>query len=416
MNFRIFRDRTAVSSPRPARRAGWTQGLALVAALLPALSNTAFAANGQTFNTITLPTSSLNANLKQHYGPLYTTYAGLSLTGDVTLGSVPFVVPVVPDTSGLFSGGSRILPTRAQSNFWLSAYYWGPGDVQTQTPLGLTSISMVPNLNQSPDVYFLMNSWWGQRTTNGLANGTVASYAAVEFSFLDYANVTHTWTKALTAGPANYSLYTPFGGPLTPPSNADIRDFHDSQFKSRYANVINTTTTQQVFSGSFLGLSDQNDPRTYRLDMVRISIPYPYNQMKLTGVTVKDTGNWGHQRIFVGGITGQTGHCATMNLLSTVAGSGNSYLQVYRLTNCSSYQLDNPLSILLTNLTAGVTLTNGTGTATGENAGAPYVNANIASPLLPNQSVIVTLRFTSSSSLVGVKPFTEKLLAGPGPR
>ncbi|MCC2668860.1 MAG: hypothetical protein K0Q72_1331 [Armatimonadetes bacterium] len=415
MNYRIFQGRKPADTPRPARRPRALRTAALTLALLPALASAAFAANGQDFQKVTLPPSSLNANLQQHYSGLYSTYGSLGASGDVTLGSVPFSIPVVSNIPR-FSGGSRVLPSRSESNFWLGAYNWLPGDINSQAT-GTQSISIAPNLNQVPDVYALMGCYWGRRTSNGLANGTVISAASVTFTFVDFASVTHTYTKTLTAGPANYSLYTPFGGPLLPPSNSDIRDFHDSEFKSRYSNVINGTTTTQVYSGSFLGLSDQDDPRTYRLDMVRLSIPYPYNQMKLTGINVSDQGAWGIQRIFVGGMTSLTGHCTNMQLLNTVAGANNSYLQVYRLTNCATYQFANPLSVLLTNLTPGVTLTNGTGTATGENAGIPYVNTNIASPLLPNQSVIVTLRFTSSvGSLVGIKPFTEKLLAGPGPR
>jgi hypothetical protein len=153
----------------------------------------------------------------------------------------------------------------------------------------------------------------------------------------------------------------------------------------------------------------------YRLDRQRISIPYPYNQWRLKSIKVRDNGTWGNHRIFVGAVTAQAGHCANIQLLQTYA-SGTTYLQVYRITNCSTYKWDNPVSLVLRNLTPGVTLTNGTGVTAINDPGSPYINAGISSPLLPGQSVVMTLRFTSSSNLSGVTPFTGKILAGSGPR
>jgi len=409
------------NDPRTTARGRALRFAAVLGALAAFAAGPARAQGGQTFAPATLPTASLNANFKQHYGPLYTLYPTLGTTGDVTLGGVLFNIPVVPGTLPLFNP-TRYLPTRAESNFWLSAYSWNMSDEQVPS-VGLTEMDLgATNFNQVPDVYALMGTWWGQRTHNRLLSGTVDSRTSVEMTFEDPLGGPNViYTKNLTAGPPNYNMYTPFGGPLAPPSNADIRDFHHSGLQGRYSNVINGTTTQQVFTDTYFGLSDKNSQRTYRLDRVRISVPAPYNQWKLIGMKVKDNGSFGNHRVFVGAITAHSGHCANINLLQTYE-SGNTYLQVYRVTNCSTYSWTNPVSLVLRNLTAGVTLTNATNTTTVNDVGSPYINATISSPLLPGQSVIMTLRFTTTGADLlpagqpGVSPFTGKILFGPGTR
>lgn len=390
---------------------------AVLGALVALAAGPAHAQGGQTFAPATLPSASLNANFKQHYGPLYTLYPTLDTTGDVTLSGVPFNIPVVPGTLPLFVGSTRYVPTLAESNFWLSAYSWNVG-VQQQAA-GLQELDLgALNFNQTADVYALMGTWWGQRTHNRLLSGTVVSISSVVMTLQDpLGGPDVVYTKNLVAGPPNFSMYTPFGGPLAPPSNADIRDFHHSGFQGRYSNVINGAATQQMFSDTYNGLSAQA-ARTYRLDRVKISVPDAYKHYKLVGLKVRDDGAWGTHRIFVGAVTAQTGHCANINLLQTYGNtSTNTYLQVYRVTNCSTYRWTNPVSLVLRNLTAGVTLTNKTGDTTVNDVGSPYINATISSPLLPGQSVIMTLRFTTTgSNLSGVTPFTGKILMGPGTR
>jgi len=403
------RGRTAARVPGRAASTRMVRGLAWVlAASLAVFAGAAARAAGQTYESITLPAASMNANFGQHFGPLYTDsaytslpeFTNLSTTGAATFGSVPFIIPYKAPLAP-FAKGSRVIPTNAQSNFWLSAY---SGGAQAS---GLQTLTVPSTLSQVAEVYALMGCWWGRPGT---------PLVSVRFTFQDFGGSTYTYTKTLQAGPSNYTLYAPYTG-LTPPSTAEIRDFHDSQFRARYSNVINGTTTQQVWTDHYFGLSDKDSARTYRIDMQRLEIPYPYNQMKLTEVNVSDDGAWGVQRIFLGAATANTGHCAQVTLLQTYSGGTGVYLQVYRVTNCSTYQWDNPVSLVLKNLTSGVTLTNSTGTATGENAGYPYINSSASSALLPGQSVIMTLRFSKSTpgTLTGM-PFTPKILAGLLPR
>jgi hypothetical protein len=384
------------------------RGLAWVmAAGLGAFAAVGARAAGQTFEPITLPTASLNANFGQHFSPLYTdplytgdpNYTNLSTTGQAIFGSVPFTIPYKAPLAP-YNAKGRIIPTNAQSNFWLSAYEDGGQANGTQT------LTVPTSLSQVPEVYALMGCWWGRPGTPSVS---------VQFSFTDVGGSPYTYTKTLQAGPSNFTLYPPFGV-LTPPSTAEIRDFHNSEFKGRYSNVINGTTTQEVWTDTYRGLSDKDHDRQYRMDMVRLEIPYPFNQMKLTEIKVTDTGKWGVQRVFLGAATGNTGHCAQVQLLQSY-GSAGVYLQVYRVTNCTNYQWDNPVSLVLKDLQAGVTLTNSSGTATGENASAPYINSTSTNPLLPGQSVVMTLRFSKSTPgvLTGI-PFTPKILAGMLPR
>lgn len=408
--FRMNRGCTAARVPGRAASTRMVRGLSwLLAVGLGAFAAVGARAAGQTYESIPLPAASVNANFGQHFGPLYTdsTYTGdpnftnLSTTGTAIFGSVPFTIPYKDPLDPYNVKGQRIVPTNAQSNMWLSAY---SGGAQAN---GLQTLTIPSTLSQVSEVYALMGLWWGRPGTPRVS---------VQFSFQDSGGGTHTYLKTLQAGPANFSLYPPFGG-LTAPATAELRDFHNSQFKNRYSNVINGTTTREVWSDTYFGLSDKASQRQYRLDMLRLDIPYPFNQMKLTEVKVSDNGDWGVQRVFLAASTANTGHCAQIQLLQTYSGGTGVYLQVYRVTNCTNYQWDNPVSLVLKNLQPGVTLTNSNGTASGENAGYPYINSTSSSPLLPGQSVVMTLRFSKSSPgvLSGI-PFTGKILAGLLPR
>ena len=87
------------------------------------------------------------------------------------------------------------------------------------------------------------------------------------------------------------------------------------------------------------------------------------------------------------------------------------------MTTLAAGFFDSGTWLVLRNLTPGVTLTNKTGDTTVSDPGSPYINASLSNPLLPGQSVIMTLRFTTTgSNLTGVTPFTGKILFGPGTR
>lgn len=420
------RSGAAVRVPRGAGRL--LHGLAAAAALVALGSVPAQAQGGQTDIPVTLPQQELNANFRQHFGPLYTKsakYPTLGTTGDALFGGVLFNIPVVPEVPVFVSKGKkknksmvRYLPTRAESNFWLSAYEWNSNDEQVQAS-GLRELEITDQVfNQVPELYLLMGSWWGRRTANGQLDGEPTDFASVTLTFENpvLGEDDLTYTKKLIAGPPNYAFYAPYA--LTsPPDDADIRDFHNSEFQGRYANVINGTTTQQVFSGTYLGPSAQTK-RNYRLDRVRIDVPYPYNLYKLKGIKVSDYGAWNVQRVFVGGITARSGHSASITLLQTYANhTEKTYLQVYRITNTSTYKWDSAVSLVLKNLTPGVTLDSPTGYTTVNDVGSPYVDVPVSGGLLPGQSVVITMRFTTTgANLVGVMPFQGKILAGPGPR
>lgn len=409
INFRMNRGRNTARVPGRGASGRSVRGLAWVLALgLGVVSAQSVRAAGQVYKPLELPSGSLNANFEQHFGPIYSdvSYPNLSTTGEAIFDSVPFVIPYKA-SPGLFNAKGRILPTPEQSNFWLSAYSGGLQASGTQT---FTIDTTGTTIGQVSEVCTLMGCWWGNRS--------LASPVSVRFSFQDQFGTPYSYTKTLKAGPSNFTLYQPYNPlGLTPPTDAEIRDFHDSELRGRYSNVINGTTTKQVWTGHYFGLSDRNNQRTYRLDMQRISIPYPYNALQLTEIKVTDNGGWLNQRVFLAAATATTGHAATVQLQSTYANvTTGSYIQVYRVTNSSTYQWDGPVSLMLKNLTPGVTLVGGTGVGTGEDAGAPYQNTT--GTLLPGQSAIYTLRFTKSTpgSLAGVTPFTPKILFGSFPR
>lgn len=89
------------------------------------------------------------------------------------------------------------------------------------------------------------------------------------------------------------------------------------------------------------------------------------------------------------------------------------YVQTVTMKNNTASAITGPLSLVLDNLTANVTLFNPAGTTDAmQPAGSPYVNASVN--LAPGQSVGVQLQFVNPGNI----PFTyqARVLAGPGLR
>jgi hypothetical protein len=89
------------------------------------------------------------------------------------------------------------------------------------------------------------------------------------------------------------------------------------------------------------------------------------------------------------------------------------YVQTVTLKNKTSSAISGPISLVLDNLSAGVTLYGATGTTSLMlPAGRPYMNANVN--LAAGQSVSIQLQFANS----GNAPFTyqARVLAGAGSR
>ena len=89
------------------------------------------------------------------------------------------------------------------------------------------------------------------------------------------------------------------------------------------------------------------------------------------------------------------------------------YVQTVRLENKSSTSIVAPVSLVLDQLTAAVTLYNATGiTSLMPPAGSPYISAT--TNLSPGQSVSVQLQFTNQGNVPIA--YKARVLAGPGSR
>jgi hypothetical protein len=91
--------------------------------------------------------------------------------------------------------------------------------------------------------------------------------------------------------------------------------------------------------------------------------------------------------------------------------------QTLVLTNNGTTPIMGPISLVLDDLTSGVTLTNATGTTAATSpAGSPYINLPLgtAGVLAPGQSVVIVLQFLDPD-LVPIN-YTSRVLAGPGTR
>ena len=69
------------------------------------------------------------------------------------------------------------------------------------------------------------------------------------------------------------------------------------------------------------------------------------------------------------------------------------YLGTATITNTSAVAINAPLQLLLTNLTAGVTLANATGSA----IGSPYLTANVS--LAPGASTVISVQFSNPANV-----------------
>jgi hypothetical protein len=89
------------------------------------------------------------------------------------------------------------------------------------------------------------------------------------------------------------------------------------------------------------------------------------------------------------------------------------YVQTSTLSNAGTSPVPGPVSLIIDNLTAGVSLFQPTGTATN---GSPYKNASLGADgvLSPGESVTVTLEFVNP--LAKTISYKLRVLAGPGPR
>ena len=90
------------------------------------------------------------------------------------------------------------------------------------------------------------------------------------------------------------------------------------------------------------------------------------------------------------------------------------YAQTVTVTNTSAHPITGPISLVLDNLSANVTLFNASGTTDSLEppAGSPYMNANVS--LGPGQSVSFALQFTDPTN--AAISYTTRVLAGPGSR
>jgi hypothetical protein len=97
----------------------------------------------------------------------------------------------------------------------------------------------------------------------------------------------------------------------------------------------------------------------------------------------------------------------------TLSRSTKRYVQSVTLKNNSAARITAPISLVLDNLTPGVTLANAKGqTILMLPADSPYINANAS--LAPGQSVTVQLQFTNPDNIDF--SYDSRVLAGPGSR
>ncbi len=101
----------------------------------------------------------------------------------------------------------------------------------------------------------------------------------------------------------------------------------------------------------------------------------------------------------------------------TFAGPGGTFTKYINVSNLGSKPIRGPFSILLTNLTPGVSLklngSDGT-TSYSDQKGVWYANF-VADTLPPREAETVTLTFTGAKNVRDVR-FTPAVIAGPGPR
>ena len=97
----------------------------------------------------------------------------------------------------------------------------------------------------------------------------------------------------------------------------------------------------------------------------------------------------------------------------TVNRTRQRYSQAVTLTNNSAAAIAGPISLVLDNLTAGVTLDNAHGdTVLMAPAGSPYRNAKVN--LAPGQRMVIKLQFTGPGDVA--ISYQPRVLTGPGSR
>lgn len=305
--------------------------------------------------------------------------------GNVTLGTIPFTIPV-------------------NGNNYYNPWTFPDLDAVYTLEIPVNSINVT-------EVHTLMNLFWGDR--NDFATRTMlTSHASVEF----FGTGGAYYKKDLYAGDSDFT------NPLTD-GEGDFRDVFHSGFTSRWSNKINGTTTTNVFSVTNNGLAGYGP---YRLDKQKFTLPGTFVNQVLTKIVLTDTGRSAStptalragQRVFLAGVTDlQSGPSIVtpkvqFTLLQTYPGAG-AYIQVIRVTNLGQLAFQPNLNVAFTNLPTGVTVAAPAGTTSIFAPGSPYVNTNRLTPLLPGQSVNITVKFNSASPASGI-PGTPELISGPG--
>lgn len=137
------------------------------------------------------------------------------------------------------------------------------GQVWNAEYAGGGSKTISVNIPDATGFYSLINTWWGQDSSQG-------SFASISFNFADNSS----FTKEL------------FG-------NVDIRDF---SYSSGWTTQINGTSTRNVYL----------NPGVYAIDRQWIDFG-DYSGKTLTGVTFTDNGGTQLQRFLLSGATVQSG-------------------------------------------------------------------------------------------------------------
>ena len=97
----------------------------------------------------------------------------------------------------------------------------------------------------------------------------------------------------------------------------------------------------------------------------------------------------------------------------TINPTTRRYVQTVTLKNNSSASITGPVSLVLDQLTANVSLYNATGTTTALlPVGSPYVTAS--TDLAPGQSIAIQLQFINTGNVTF--NYVTRVLAGPGSR
>ncbi|MCL4221630.1 MAG: hypothetical protein KJZ65_09685 [Phycisphaerales bacterium] len=182
-----------------------------------------------------------------------------------------FTMPFGPQ---MFTHGSNLVPvamsTTGESGFWSWSGYAAAGG--TDNPV---SLDVPVNLHGVVSVFTLINTYWGNPDSNGLASVTFNATGGLSQTFVLVGGV-------------------------------HIRDYNQNPM---YTNTINGTTTQQVFDNG----------RNQRLDMQRFDLDAAFAHETLTSIVISDYGANNVQRVIVTGITAMVPAPAALPLL---AGAG----------------------------------------------------------------------------------------------